>query len=87
MLFQRRFQVVHVIHVGHIYSKIVDNKAEHNAMPDVAPETRSVLALVISFGREAFFEELVGKDAGLGEAVHPFSDFDVDPSFFVDQVV
>ena len=56
-------------------------------MPDVAPETWSVLALVIAFGREAFFEELVGKDAGLGQAVHPFLDFDIDPSFFADQVV
>lgn len=44
------------------------------------------MALVISFGGEAFFEELVGEDAGLGQAVPPFPDFDVDPSFFVDQV-
>ena len=86
MLFQCLLQVVHVIHVGHFYSKIVDNKAENNAMPDVAPETWSVLALVIAFGGEVFFEELVGKDAGLGQAVNPFLDFNIDPSFFLDHV-
>jgi hypothetical protein len=86
MLFLCCFQVVHVIHVGNYYSKIIDDKAEHNATPDVVSESRSVLALVISFGGEAFFVELVGEDAGLGQAVHPFPDFDVDPSIFVDQV-
>ncbi len=46
-----------------------------------------MLALVISFGGdEAFFKELVGKDASLGQVVHPFQDFNVNPSFFVDQV-
>ena len=29
---------------------------------------------------------MVGDDAGLREAVHSFSNFDIDPSFFVDQV-
>ena len=86
MLFQCLCQVVHVIHVGHFYLKFVNDKAAHNATPDVAPETWSVLALVITFGGEAFFKELVGKDAGLGQAVHPFSDFDIDPSFIIDQV-
>ncbi len=86
MLFQCLFQVVHVIHVGQFYSKIINGTAEHNAMPYVAPETWGVLALVIAFGGEAFFEELVGKDAGLGQAKHLFPNFDIDPSFFVDQV-
>ena len=31
-------------------------------------------------------KELVGNDAGLGEAVHSFPNFDVDPSVFVNQV-
>ena len=30
MLFQHLFQVVHVVHVGHFYSKIVNDKAEHS---------------------------------------------------------
>ncbi len=33
------------------------------------------------------FKELVGDDAGLGEAVHGFSNFDIDPSFVIDQVL
>jgi len=46
-----------------------------------------VLALVISFFGKALLEELVDEDASLGKAVHSFTDFDVDPSFFVDQVM
>jgi hypothetical protein len=41
------------------------------------------LALVVALGIEALFEELVGKNAGLGEAVHAHLDFDVDPSVLV----
>ena len=78
--------MVHVIHVGDFYPKIVNDEAENNTSPDVAPEARSVLALVISLFGQSFFEELVGDDSGLREAVHSFSNFDIDPSFFVDKV-
>jgi hypothetical protein len=87
MLFQGSFEVVHVLHLGHLYSKIIEDEAENDAAPDVAPEARSVLALVISFFGKALLEELVDEDASLGKAVHSFTDFDVDPSFFVDQVM
>ncbi len=87
MLFQGSFEVVHVLHLGHFYSKIIEDEAENDAAPDVTPEARSVLALVIYFFGKALLEELVGEDAGLREAVHSFTDFDVDPSFFVNQVV
>jgi hypothetical protein len=40
----------------------------------------------VGTGRKLLLEELVGNDAGLGEAVHSFPNFDVDPSFFVNQV-
>jgi hypothetical protein len=45
-----------------------------------------VLALVVTLFGQSLFEELVGNDAGLGEAVHAFSNFDIYPSLFVDQV-
>ncbi len=45
-----------------------------------------MLALVISLLGQSLFEELVGNDAGLREAVRAFSIFDIDPSLFVDQV-
>jgi len=78
---------VHVLHVGDFYPKIVDDEAENNTSPDVTPEARSVLALVVALFGQSLFEELVGNDAGLGEAIHSFSNFNVYPSFFVDQVL
>jgi hypothetical protein len=86
MLFQGRCKVVHVIHVGDFYPKIVNNKAENYAAPDMTPEAWRVLALVITPFGQSLFEELVGNDAGLGEAIHALTNFDVDPSDVVDQV-
>jgi hypothetical protein len=43
------------------------------------------LALVVTLFGKSLLEELYGNDAGLGEAVHSFPDFDVDPSVFVNQ--
>ncbi len=63
--------------------KVVNDKAKFDVAPHVAPEAGSVLALVVALGIEALFEELVGKNAGLGEAVHAHLDFDVDPSVLV----
>ena len=79
---------MHVVHVGDFYPKIVDDEAENDTSPDVMPEARSVLALVVALFGQSLFEELVGNDdAGLGEAVHSFSNFNVDPFFVIDQVL
>jgi len=87
MLFQGRGQVVHVVHVGDFYPKIIDDEAENYATPDVSPEARSVLALVVTLFGQSLFEELVGDNAGLGEAIHAFANFNIDSSFVVDQVL
>jgi len=78
--------MVHVVHVRDFYPEIVDDEAENYIMPDVTPEAPCVLALVVTPFGQSLFEELVGDDAGLGEAVHAFSNFDIDPSVVVDQV-
>ncbi len=44
------------MHVGDLDSKIINHKAEHDVFPDVAPETRCMLVLVIPFDDKAFFE-------------------------------
>ncbi len=49
-------EVVHVMHVGDLDAKIISHQAECDVLPDVAPETRSMLALVIPFDGKAFFE-------------------------------
>jgi hypothetical protein len=42
------------------------------------PEARRVGLFEVSMACQTEFEEFVGKDASLWEAVHPFSDFHVD---------
>ncbi len=49
-------KVIHVVHVGNIDAKIVDPQAERDVSPDVVPETRSMLELVIPFDGKAFVE-------------------------------
>ncbi len=49
-------EVVHVMLVGDLDAKIIDPQTEHDVSPDVAPETRSMLALVIPFDGKVFFE-------------------------------
>jgi hypothetical protein len=59
--------------VGNFDAKVIYHKAEKDVPPDVAPETRCVLALalVVPFGGKAFFKELICKDASLGKTTHP----------------
>jgi hypothetical protein len=40
-------EVILVMHVGDLDAKIIKHQAEHDVLLDVAPETRSMLALVI----------------------------------------
>ena len=68
-------------------AKVINDETEDDAAPHVPPETGGVLALVVPFFGEALFKELVGKDAGLGEAIHPLLDVDLYPSAFVDEVL
>ncbi len=49
-------EVIHVVHVGDLDAKIINHLVEHDVLPDVAPETRSMLALVIPFDGKVFFE-------------------------------
>jgi hypothetical protein len=49
-------KVVHVVHVGDLDAKIIDHQAERDVSPDVAPEIRSMLALVIPFDGKVFSE-------------------------------
>ena len=48
-------EVVHVMHVGDYDAKIIHHWAECDVSPDVAPETRCMLALVVPFGGKELF--------------------------------
>ena len=49
-------EVVHVVHVGDLDAKIINHQAERDVLPDMAPETRSMLALAMPFDGKALFE-------------------------------
>jgi hypothetical protein len=47
-------EVVHVVNVGDLDARIINHQAERDVFPDVAPETRCMLALVIPFDGKVF---------------------------------
>ena len=49
-------KVIHVVHVGDLDAKIINHQAERDVLPDMAPETRSMLALAITFDGKGLFE-------------------------------
>ncbi len=44
------------MHAGDLDARIINHQAEPDVLPDAAPETRSMLVLVIPFDGKAFFE-------------------------------
>ncbi len=62
-------------------TKVVDCKNELDGVACVCPEAGSVWLFVISVAGKAFFEEFIGKDASLREAIHAFPNFHVDVTF------
>ncbi len=59
--------------------KVVDNECKHDGVPLVAPETGGGGCLVVVEFGKAVSEEVVGKDACLGETAHATVHFEVDP--------
>ncbi len=59
--------------------KVVDNECKHDGVPLVTPETGGGGCLVVVKFGKAVLEEVVGKDACLGETVHATAHFKVDP--------
>ncbi len=59
--------------------EVINNECKHDGAPLVAPETGGGGCLiVVEFGK-AVSEEVVGKDACLGETVYAMAHFEVDP--------
>ena len=61
-------------------SKVINDKAELNGTPFVAPEARGGINFIVPLDKEARSEEIVSQDAGLGKAIAALSNFDVDPT-------
>jgi hypothetical protein len=61
-------------------AKVVNNKSKGDCPPHVAPQFGRVLALIVSLGSKLLLQQIVHKNVGLWETVHPHPDLDVDPS-------
>jgi hypothetical protein len=70
--------MVHVLMMLVFHSKIVDNEGEGDGTHRVFPETRGILAFLITVGGKMLAKELVGKDAGLWQSPDGFSHLEVD---------
>ncbi len=51
--------------------------------PFVVPEAWGGFGLVISFSKKAGLEEIIGKNAGLGQAITALANLEVDPTFTI----
>jgi hypothetical protein len=87
MLFEGLLEVVKVSHVGDLDPKVINNETKCDGAPYVPPEARGVLALVVSFDGMVCLKELISEYPSLGEAVHSFADFHVDPSIGGDKIM
>ena len=80
MLLESPSKVVQVGIADVLDCEVVNDEGKHDGAPLVSPEAWSGgCFVVVKFG-EAFSEEVVCKDAGLGEAIHAASHFEVDPA-------
>jgi hypothetical protein len=61
-------EMVEVFYPSILHPKVINYEAELNGMPFVVPEAWGGFGLVISFGKKAGAEEILGKNAGLGQA-------------------
>ncbi len=66
-------------------AKVVGYETEADVLPYMAPWP-GVLAMVVPLCIELLFEYFVGKDAGLGKAVHTHLDFDIHPTLFINKI-
>jgi hypothetical protein len=54
-----------------------------NGMPFVTPEAWGGFGLVIFFSRKVGSEEIIGKNASLGQAITSLANFKVDPTITI----
>jgi hypothetical protein len=76
-------KVVEVFYSNIFYPKVINNEAELDGTPFVAPETRGGFRFIVAFSKNARSEEIVGQDASLGKAIAALENFEVDPTVAV----
>jgi hypothetical protein len=74
---------LHVVLLGVLHAKVINNKSEADWVPVMVPVSRCDLALAVACLVKAFGEEFLSNDAGLWETVHPVSYFTEDIAFYI----
>jgi hypothetical protein len=72
-------EMVEVFYPNILHPKVINYEAELEGMPFVVPEAWGGFGLVISSGKMAGLEEILGKNAGLGWAITVLANLKVDP--------
>ncbi len=65
------------------YAKVVDDEAELERTPSVAPEAQCGGCFIESFSEEAGTKKIIGQDTSLGKPITSLPNFKVDPAFVV----
>jgi hypothetical protein len=78
-LLENIVEMVAVFYPIILYPKVIIYETELDGTPFVAPEVWGGFDLVISLSKKAGLEEIVGKNAGLGQAITALANLEVDP--------
>ncbi len=71
-------EMIEVFYHNILYPKVINNETELDGMPFVVPKAWGGIGLVISLSKKAGLEEIVGKNAGLGETITALANLEVD---------
>jgi len=75
-------EVIEVFCSNIFYSKVINNEAELDGTPFVAPEARGGFHLIVTFNKKAGSEKIIGQDAGLGQTIATLANFEVPASLY-----
>jgi hypothetical protein len=79
VLFESLAKMIQVGITNVLDGKVINNECKHDGAPFVAPEPRGGGCLIVVKVGKTVSEELVGRDACLGETVHATAHYKVDP--------
>ena len=82
MFLERVFEMLGVFLANVFHPKVVHNQCELYRPCVVLPKARYQFALSVAMFVQTFFEEFVGQQSCLWEAVHPLIGSDVDAAIF-----
>jgi hypothetical protein len=82
-LLENIVEKVEVFHPNILHPKVINYEAELDGMPCVAPEAWGGFGLIISFGKKAGLEEIIGENAGLEQAITALATLEGDPSITI----